>query len=234
MPITASEILSQAHIILQDGAATRWPLTELVKWMNAGLREITLHKPTVSSSTVVFPLVSGTKQTLPDGYNALLRVTRNMTGTDPTYVGGASVTQIAREILDVQNPNWHDPARTPFRATVRHVIADPLEQRVFYVYPGNTGTGKIECIMSTILADIAADVGDDPEDIDSYSDKTIPIPVIYQSALMDYILSRAFSKDMQYGGAADRAQMHYQQFANALGIKGQAEMAFGINSQQTA
>jgi hypothetical protein len=232
MPIIARDILTQARVILQDGGATRWPLTELVTWLNAGLRELPMRMPSATATNFVLALVAGTKQTLPDAYASLIRVNRNVTGIFPAHVGSMAVTPIVREILDAQNPHWHDPVRTPFRAMVRHVMSDPYDQRTYYVYPGNDGTGQIECLMSAIPVAVAVTGGADPEDIDSYG-MSIAVQSIFQSALVDYVLYRAFSKDMQLAGAADRAGAHYGQFTAALDTKAALEGMANVNTTQS-
>jgi hypothetical protein len=47
----------------------------------------------------------------------------------------------------------------------------------------------------------------------------ISLPDIYGNALGDYVLYRAYTKDSEYAGNAQRAVAHYTAFANALGIE---------------
>ncbi len=219
MPITASEIITRASTILLDTNARRWPVSELLDWLNDGLRELATLKPSALGETTVLELAQGTKQALPVHYSALIRVIRNVTGPNnaPQGVGGA-VTIIGREILDAVNLHWHDGTKTPFRKVVRHVILDPFEQQTFYVFPGNTGEGKIECFAALIPNELTA-----PTEV-------IPIPTTYRSALVDYVIYRALSKDLQLAGAAVRATAHWTQFTTALGVKGQNEGVFTPNT----
>lgn len=229
MPVNARDILSRVQIVLQDAGAVRWLLPELAKWASDGLREIANRKPSATSEIRVLPLVAGTKQTLPDDVLSLVRVVRNVTGTSPTFVGGITVTPVVREILDAQVPGWHDPTRVTQRAQVRHVIFDPLDPRTFYVYPGNTGTGQIECVVSAIPDDFTIAGGADPDDLESYNIDA-PISAIYLTALVDFTLYRAFSKDMQLAGAGDRAAMHYQQFAQAIDTRTNLDTIYQPNT----
>lgn len=57
----------------------------------------------------------------------------------------------------------------------------------------------------------------------SYITGSISLDDIYANALLDYIMYRGFSKDAAYAGAGNRAAMHYQAFAMALGIKVKVE-----------
>lgn len=209
--------MRRAAIVLSDAGAVRWPLTELRLWLNDGLREISLHAPSAVSRVVVIDMVSGTRQTLPDTAAALLRVNCNI---DVNGDRGASVTPITRDILDQQIPAWQSTAKLPFGPTVRHSIDDPLDQRTFLVAPGNDGTGKLECLVSSRPTPVALPA--DPLDPDAYTD-VIELDDIYVNALIDYVLYRSFSKDVSIAGAPQRAQAHYMQFAGALGIKMQTE-----------
>lgn len=229
MTVRASDVLQRARTILQDGGSVRWPLTELAEWLGDGMRELANRKPSATATRMVLALVLGTRQLLPVGFSNMIRVNRNLTGTAEPYVGAATVTPIVREILDAQNPNWHDPARTPFRALARHIIMDPLEPLAFFVYPGNTGTGRIEAILSAIPEDLTPAVGADPLDMDTY-DINLPFLQAYQSALVDYILYRAFSKDMQFAGAADRASAHFAQFNAAVDNRTQQDAKYNVNT----
>lgn len=218
MAFTAKDVISRASIILQDAGAVRWPLPELLTWLNDAAREIAITKPNATAKTVAMELVSGTKQEIPATAHSLLQVVRNVDKT--TGVGGKVITPIVRQVLDNQIPGWHDGTALPFAAVVRHVVDDALDQRAFYVVPGNDGTGKIEIVVSSIPADIPTPAN--PLDLDAYG-ATVDLQDIYRNVVVDYILYRAFSKDMNLPGAAQRAVAHYQQFNAALGLKGAGE-----------
>jgi len=149
-------------------------------------------------------------------------------------IGGLVVTPIERDTLDAHMPDWHTASfYAPFSPIVRHIITDGLNPRVFYVYPGNDGAGQIEITASIMPEFIPDPTGGAAADIDAYS-QVIPISPAYLSVLLDYVLYRSFSMDMQYAGAADRAVAHYQNFQNALNIKLQIEGATSPSQAQAA
>lgn len=213
MAFTAADVMRKASTILNDAGAVRWPLTELLDWINSATREIALLKPTATAETIGISLESGTKQSIPAGYHQILRVLRNS-------ASGRSITPTTREIIDTQLPGWHDTSILPFSVDVVHFINEGDDQRSFFVVPGNTGTGVIDVVASKVPAEIARPTN--PLSIAEYDD-AVPVPDIYQSAVIDYVLYRAFSKDASVPGAAQRASAYYQQFANALGLKVQLE-----------
>lgn len=229
MTFTAKDVLQPVVTTLQDSSNRRWSLDELRIYLNDGLREIALLKPSAVSESKRITLQEGTLQELPDG-EYLLRVIRNITSADGAAIrtAGPAITTIDRSMLDMQFSNWHDSAVVPFSATVLHVMIDEENPRRYYVYPGNDGTGVIEAVVSTIPAPVSATAT--PTDIDTYGSKTVDIPDLYQSALRDYILSRAYEKDAAIPGAAQRAVAYRQAFNATIGAKQQVEMANTINT----
>lgn len=216
----ASEVLDRARRLIQDETSVRWPLVELVMWLEDGQREIALQKPSAVSVNRVMPLDAGTLQTLPDDAIALLRIVRNIVSVegDGRRNPGPVIRVCARDMLDAQNRNWHDSRDVRYSRTVKHYVYDEEDTRSFYVYPGNDGTGMVEAVVAIDPARIIIARGADAEDLAAY-EVELTVQSIYVNALVDYVLYRAFAKDAQYAGNAQRAALHYQQFANALGIK---------------
>lgn len=204
--VTAKTIIDKASVQLIDLANIRWTRSELLSWLNDGMRQIVLIQPSASSTTVSKQLVAGTRQTLPTGGWLLLQMYRNM-GTNGTTPGRA-IRIVSRELLDNFNPNWHTATAA---AEVRNYIYDIQDQTVFYVYPPNTGTQYVELNYSA-----------QPTDLTSETD-VIPIFDIFQSALVDYILYRACSKDAEYAPGLALAQGYLATFVAAVGGKAQTE-----------
>lgn len=203
------DILDRASIILQDNTNVRFPNEELLKFFNDAQREVVLHRPDAKMVNTTLDLATGSKQTLPVSALRLIDVVRN--------VGGRSVTQVDRRILDETLPNWHET--TAGTNKIEHYIYDPADPKNFYVFPkGTSGTDSLEVIFSASTSEIAIS--------DFSSDTTvISIDDVYANCLLDYVLYRSYQKDSEFAGNAQRAMMHYQSFANALGIKTQADSA---------
>ena len=81
-----------------------------------------------------------------------------------------------------------------------------------------SGTHSLEVVYSSTTSDIA---------ISNFSTDTTVISIddVYANCLLDYVLYRSYQKDSEFAGNAQRAMMHYQSFANALGVKTQADSA---------
>lgn len=232
MTINAKDLLDRARRIIQDETSVRWPLPELRLWLNDSFREIALIKPTALSDSIIFSLSVGTLQRLPDGYFSVMRVVRNLktTATSPRQ-GSTAVRTVDMAMLDAQSPNWHDSAKVKYQKLVKHVAFDAADPRAFYVYPGNDGTGIVEAIVSKIPTSVPAPVSN-ADDINSYN-VTIDVQDIYFNAILDYILYRAYSKDSQFAGSAQRAAAHFALFSNALGVSYANDRARNPNVKPT-
>ena len=204
--VTVNSTLARAATLLQDITSIRWPLPELLDWLNDAQREVVLHKPNASVKNTAQALVAGTRQSLPVDGVQLLDVVRNLPGP--------AVRIVMREILDAQLPDWHIGLAT---VLVKHFVYSERDLKHFYVYPPNTGTGTVELVYSA-------------SPLDATLGGLISVDDIYQSVLLDYILYRAWSKDAEYAANPTRANAHYTAFANALGGKYQMENASSPNA----
>lgn len=216
--ITVASVLTKVSTILQDPTNIRWPTDELILWLNDGQREVALYKPNAFVVNNAVICVAGTKQTLPAVAISLIDVVRNM-GTNGTTPGN-SIRAVSREILDTQVSNWH--SSTP-SAVTKHFVYTPLDLKTFYVYPPQpaTGQGYVELIY------VAAPT-------DAVSSGLISLDDIYVTALISYILFRAYSKDAEYANNAALAGTYYQQFQGLLQGKVTAEAASNPNQALAA
>jgi hypothetical protein len=203
------DILDRAAIILQDNTNVRFPNEELLKFFNDAQKEVVLHRPDAKMVNTTYACVDGSKQTLPSAALRLIEIVRN--------VGGRAVTQVQRRILDETLPNWHET--TAGTNKIEHFVYDPADPKNFYVYPkGASGTHSLEIVYSSSPSEIT---------ISNFStdDQVISLDDVYANCILDYVLYRSYQKDSEFAGNAQRAMMHYQSFANALGVKTQADGA---------
>ena len=217
MPIPAQSVIRRCVETLQDPTSIRWPVAELVRYLNDGQREVVLYRPDSMATNATVPCVVGSKQALPTNGAKLIEVIRNAGGTK------RAVRMTNREILDAQTPGWHSV--TPV-GEVLHYMYDPRDPRVFYVYPPATTSAQLEIVYAAYPTDVA-----EPPDGALYTDVTgnINVPDIYANALQDYTLYRAYTKDSEYAGNVARAQAHYAAFSNSLGAEIKATVAVGPN-----
>jgi hypothetical protein len=205
MTIAAQSIIHRVIDTMQDNTSVRWPVAELVRYLNDGQREVVLYRPDSMVTDATVTLVAGAKQALPSNGSKLIDVIRNTSGNK------RSVRMTNRNILDTQSPNWYNLTGV---TEVLHYMYDPRDPKVFYVYPPAASTGaSVELVYSAYPSDIT-----EPADGALYTAVTgnISLPDIYGNVLADYILYRAYTKDSEYAGNAQRAQAHYGAFQAAL------------------
>lgn len=232
MAVYASDIIARAQIIVQDTTGVRWPYAELLNWLNDGQREVALYKPSATAQNVAIMLTSGTLQSIGTGGLALLRIIRNLkTPVGTPRLGARACRIVDREVLDSQHPDWHDSTVFPYEKVVKHFCFDDSDPTNFYVFPGNNGTGAVEAVISKSPDDIVPLVANS-QVLTDYR-KLINVPEIYANCLLDYTLFRAYSKDADYAGNADRSGGHYAMFTAALGAKQQNEIANNPNTGQS-
>lgn len=199
MTILASVITAQAAGVLNDPAGLRWSSTELLDFLNLARRAAAQLRPDMFVKTVEVALAAGARQALPSDGQLLFRVNAN--------VGGDAIVPVDRAHLDARLPNWRTAAPS---ATVRGFMYDPSTPLEYWVTPPSAG-GSVEITYAYAPADIA-------------SGEAIGCADVYQPALLDYVLFRAFSKPVQGGQAEDtaRAVGHYSAFVAALTPKAAA------------
>lgn len=206
--VQALAVINRASILLQDSTNVRWPLAELLDWLNDGQRDVALYKPNSCVRNIDVVLKAGTKQSIPDDGNSLIDVPRN--------TNGHAVRITSREVLDAQVPDWHVSSRASPR--VQHYCYTSHDPKNFYVYPPSPGGNSIEMIYSA-----------SPTNATLVS--VISIDDIYASALVDYLMYRAYSKDIEYAINVSSAASHRAAFMEAMRGKATAEMSTNPNAQ---
>jgi hypothetical protein len=215
MAQTPNEILTRAADILQDTGNVRWTQAELLRYLNDARRELAIHRPDVYSTTYVMTLAAGSKQSIPADGNKFIDVVRNINANNTP---GRAVRIIEREIIDAQNPDWHTMTSSN---NTRHFMFDERSPKIFYVYPAASNGHKLEVVYSKSPTDVASG--------DLSSTSVLAAEDIYVGTLLDYILYRSFSKDAEYAGNLQRADLHYRAFATSLGISNRKRISNSPN-----
>jgi len=147
-----------------------------------------------------------------------------MSAASGSATGKRAVRLVDADILNTQEPNWHDPTVSGDAAhttTVKHYIFDEDDPRAFYVYPGASTTSTfLEIVYSGAPTDLAN------------TSATIAVDDVFANAIIDYVLFRCYLKDAEYAGNQQRAGTHYQLFAGSLGAGGQAQFNVSPNQDQ--
>jgi hypothetical protein len=212
------DLIVRAKTLLQDEDSVRWTVAELQYWLNDAYKETIGLRPDANTQTAEYTCVAGPRQVLTGSFpNAirLVEVVRNLATTSNKY----SVRLTDRRSLDTQRRSWYSD--TP-SASVEMYMFDPRTPKEFLVYPPATTAARLEVIYSVLPAEHTLS---DAQLLNPATAETIRIDDIFATALFDYMLYRAYSKDSEQTAMMQRAVAHYQAFQNALGIKQQVDAA---------
>lgn len=205
----AKTIIDKASLLLADASQSFWLLSELLSWLNDGQRDIAMAIPQANVKNSAVQLVAGVKQALPSDGILLLDIPYNLGSLGTTI--GTTINHVPKEIMLKRIPGW---TTTMPNGVAKHYVYTANDPLVFYIYPPQpTVTRYVELVYSAIPTLIAnANVG-----------TKITIPDYFQTALLEYILYRAYSKDPENSNQLAIGQEHYQLFTNALAAKTSAD-----------
>ena len=156
--LTGANIITRVQDTLQDTTSVRWSEAELLRYINDAQREIVNFRPEASADHANVQLVAGTEQTIPDVGLRLIKVVRNMSATGSSATGKRTIRLVSSDILNAQDPDWHDPSATGSSAhgtVVKNYIFDEDDPRKYYVYPGISGNAYVEIVFSRTPTDLS-------------------------------------------------------------------------------
>lgn len=207
--ILAQIIIDEAATLLLDKAHRTWSLADLLLYYNEALRATAFVKPDMYTVDNFLTPAPGVQQNLPSDGIALLDITEN--------AGGRVVTQVDEGLLEEANRFF--PRATP-QAEVEHFTADPRAPRRYRVFPPNDGTGSVRVLYGAVPPQA------------NYDTEELPVPDSFQTVLLDFMLSRAYAKNSKRQDLA-KASYYRQNWAAALGLKAQAQVAVAPHVSQS-
>lgn len=203
----AADIIASARLLLTDPDGVRWTDANLLRWLNAGQRQICVVRPDAKSVRADVELVDGVEQAIPATGWKLLSVLYNL-NADGTR--GRVVTLVTRDELNAIDLNW--PA-SDSKAPTRHYTVDEDNPRAFEVWPPAIAGAKVRANLAALPVDCA--------DLDA----NIDLSDVYEGPLIDWVCFRAYSQDSDDPQDGSRSNMHLQAFTAALTGKTQADAA---------
>ena len=204
MTTTGASILQRAQLALQDLTGVRWPATELVLYLNDAQRVLLTVRPDQNAVTQAMTTVAGARQTIPSTAMSLIEVNGN--------TAGRAMRKVDLGMLDATNRDWVND--TPATVFVNYCY-DLKDPRVFWVYPPSAGSGgSVDLIICTYPADMSAS-----GPLYSSTTGNIVVPDQWDTALLNYVLYRAYSKDAEFGGNAEMAQAYMGAFTAMVGAQ---------------
>jgi hypothetical protein len=214
--LTANNLINRAAKLLQDETHVRWPRAELLDWLNDGQRVIALLLPDAYTDMDAVTASSSGQATfnIPSTGVRLIDVLHNTAGNK------RAVRQIDRSVLDTQYPNWRSDTAA---AEAKHFAFDKRNPKVFYLYPPLTSGSGVEVVYSA--APDAVTVASES------STEVIKLDDVFGTAIVDFMVYRAYLKDAEYAANDSRAKGAYETFIASLSGKRAAD-EFAVPSEQ--
>jgi hypothetical protein len=202
MTTAVSSLIAKAKILTQDPTGVRWTDPEWILWASDGQREvIRILRLTKNADVLLDP---GAIQSLPADGVEIVDIPYYM--SDPDVIG-LPIREVSRRVMDAAKPTWmYDTG------TVSSWMRDETIPLRFYVHPpppDDQALVRMHYIWIPPLLTADTDL--------------LAIPDDKAPAVVDYMLYRAYSKDVDVPGSAELAALAYAQFMRGLGQKPPAQ-----------
>lgn len=212
---TVQDLLDEVRPIIHDEDASnyRWPDAELIEYINAATRQITVLLP--EANTVETIEDTGTsrvaRQALPAGGIKFIRVARNYADDGTTPQG--TVRYAEKDVLDSYDPDWEydSTIKADGANFFEHFCHDSSEPKVYYVYPPPAADNKRLAVVYSAIPTSVTAVGN-----------TFPLDDEYINAAIQYTVYRALTKENRATLPDAYRKELWSNFITALGLQRQA------------
>jgi len=188
--------------LLFDATQMQWDRDARVMMLSDAQRAVAVLRPDAYPVTQTLLLAAGTHQALPPSGIRMGRVTRNM-GTDG-QTPGRQIDETPKSVMDIY-PQWQLADES---GEITNWIPDPLDPKIYYVYPPAAAGTYVEVIYPALPDDL---------DVSDWDNATITLADEYAPALIEYVLFRSYDQlnKVEYAG---KASTHLSRFAMMLGV----------------
>lgn len=215
MTYLVNDLLTRVTDTLQDDSHIKWSLEELLRYLNDARRTVAIFRPDLYATKVTHVLVQGGVQTVPTDGLKFLNGIRNVSAVG---VIGRAVRIAQRETIDQTRPMWHQEAPS---TDLRHFMIDERDPRTFYCYPPAAAGHKMDIIYAKRPVDIA--IGD-------VLTADLGVEDVYADVFHDLVCYRAYNKDAEFAGNAERADRHLKKAEAVLGAGRKIDLGTSPNT----
>jgi hypothetical protein len=209
MTVLASEIIAEASKQLNDINKVTWTNESYFEYISSAQEMIVSIRPDAYSVVTTMQMAVGSRQSIPSEALRLLDIFRNM-GSDGNTPGRA-VLPVERNALDLFAFNWNADTQ---ESEVKNYMYDEKVPNVFYVDPPSDGTGHLEVAISRV-----------PPKVSQVTD-VLSLKDIYRNHVIQWVMYRAYSIEVDSVSSQRRAAVHEQSFYQMMGQKFQRDTLF--------
>ena len=207
---TAQTVITEVRAIIHDEVVTfRWTDVELIRYINAGLRQTVTLVPEANTIETIEDTATSrvARQAIPAGGIKFLKASRNYAddGTTPQGV----IRYVEKDALDTYDPDWeYVTAKADAANFFEHYCHDPREPTVYFLYPPPVLDNKRVAVAYSAVPTAMTVVGD-----------TIPIADEYLNALVQYTVYRALTKESRETLPSAFSNDLWENYLVALGLQ---------------
>lgn len=209
MPLLAGQLFASCAIELNDLEYVRWTKDDLANYLTDAVAVMSALKPTLFTVFVPLRLAPGAVQSVPGEYTELIDVIYNLNsdGSQGEYVSQGSFTA----------------ARALGRSACTPTYGDGYVVRSYTVHPENDTYYIVDPPVPVVnpMPAVWALVRRAPNVIVAETDEVVmanTTPETYRSALLEWMLYRAFARDTESSDSFTKSQAHYKAFYQFLGL----------------
>lgn len=210
----AQELIDAVSGQLNDTGNDTWSKATLIEYINSAQKTIATFRPDSSQTTVSVQMNAGSKQSMPAAARRLLEITRNM-GSDGN-TPGSTVRPADHESLRLFDGGWHSSTQT---AEINNYSYSEKTPDIYYVDPPSDGTGYVEMSYSVV-----------PTEVTQTTD-TLDLNDIYKEPIIQWMMFRAYSVEVDSVSSRNRARAHEDSFYNMMGRKFLRDAQFSASQE---
>ncbi len=199
------QLIDEAARLVVDKTMIRWDKAFWADAFNSAIRAILSIRPDALTANEDFVCVEGSTQTIPSNARFVVDVVRNK--------GGAAISgNVNLKMLDDYRPEWRTE---PLAQAAKAWLYDDRNPNTFYMYPPVEAGTTIECVFAKVPTPVTT--------ADYDSDTKCELNPVYDNAIIEWLVYRAFSEDAEFTANAARASTALNAFRIMLGDKSQAD-----------
>ncbi|MGB1975190.1 MAG: DUF6682 family protein [Vibrio toranzoniae] len=209
-----SKLIKEAARLVVDKNMIRWDKEFWIDAYNAAVRAVLAVRPDALTKTELVTCVAGTTQEIPTDARYLIDVLRND--------GGSAISgPISLKMFNDYRPDWRG---TSGAEQASGYLYDDRNKDKFFVYPGVAEGVKVECVFAWEPTAIV--------EADFDADLVSELNPMYDNAIIEWLIYRAFSEDSEITANNQRAQTAISTFRLLLGDKTNGDNANYARNQE--
>lgn len=209
MALIAGSLFYACSIELNDLDYVRWTKENLAEYLTDAIAVMSALKPTLFTVFEPLRLAPGKRQTVPAAYTELIDVLYNLLpdGTEGEPINAGSFTAARALGRSACTPAYG------VGYVVRSYTVHPENDTFYSVDPPAPTVNPMPAVMA--LVRLAPNVIVAETDAVVMANTT---PETYRSALLEWMLYRAFARDSESSDSFQKSQAHYKAFYQFLGL----------------